>query len=112
MLDKSRNQMAQARNFLRILRQIREAGALGLLDGSEPTVDVRLALRVQSFARFLLEKLHHEMVALASGSSAALVYEGSPYASGRPDVSLMDMLFGWQLETRTRYALVSNWLKV
>lgn len=76
MLDKSRTRMAQARNFLRILRQIPEAGALGLLEGQEATMDTSLSQRVQNFARFLLEHLHKEMVALASGKdrNAALMY--------------------------------------
>eukprot|EP00232_Nephroselmis_pyriformis_P020844 CAMPEP_0182864542 /NCGR_PEP_ID=MMETSP0034_2-20130328/7223_1 /TAXON_ID=156128 /ORGANISM="Nephroselmis pyriformis, Strain CCMP717" /LENGTH=596 /DNA_ID=CAMNT_0024996801 /DNA_START=83 /DNA_END=1869 /DNA_ORIENTATION=- len=50
----------QAQNLLRALRQIREAGLLGLLEGAdelETSKDHSLPRRLQSFTRFLLEQL-------------------------------------------------------
>ena len=58
--------MAQARNFLRILKQIPEASGLALLEApaNEPVaVESTLLQRVQAFTRFLLEHLHKESAA-------------------------------------------------
>ena len=54
----------QPLNFLRTLRQVREAAALGLIEGKDVELDTRLdqsyARRIQAFQRFILEQLHKE----------------------------------------------------
>lgn len=53
----------QPQNLLRSLRQVREAAALGLLEGDnelEARLDDSLVRRIQGFQRFLLEQLHKE----------------------------------------------------
>ena len=54
----------QPLNFLRTLRQVKEAAALGLIEGKDVELDTRLdqsyARRVQAFQRFILEQLHKE----------------------------------------------------
>lgn len=53
----------QPQNLLRALRQVREASALGLLEGNnqlEARLDVALSRLVTGFQRFLLEQLHRE----------------------------------------------------
>ena len=51
-------------NFLRTLRQVREAAALGLIEGGgnelEARLDQSLPRRIQAFQRFILEQLHKE----------------------------------------------------
>ena len=52
---------AQPLNFLRTLRQVREAAALGLIEGRdelETRLDLSKPRRVQAFQRFILEQLH------------------------------------------------------
>lgn len=52
--------MLQPNNLLRALRQIREAAALGLVEGPEEwenSKEKSLAKRIQSFNRFLLEQV-------------------------------------------------------
>lgn len=54
---------AQPLNFLRTLRQVREAAALGLIEGRdelETRLDQSYARRIQAFQRFILEQLHKE----------------------------------------------------
>jgi len=54
---------AQPLNFLRTLRQVREAAALGLIEGKdelEARLDQSYARRIQAFQRFILEQLHKE----------------------------------------------------
>ena len=56
---------AQPLNFLRTLRQVREAAALGLIEGRdelETRLDQSKPRRIQAFQRFLLEQLHKEAV--------------------------------------------------
>jgi len=60
MMNHSKGVTAEPRNFLRILRQIKEAGALGLLEGTESSRDTLLSLRIQAFCRFLLQHLSKE----------------------------------------------------
>ena len=54
----------QPLNFLRTLRQVKEAAALGLIEGKDVELDTRLdqsyARRIQAFQRFILEQLHKE----------------------------------------------------
>lgn len=64
--------MVQATNLLRALRQNREAGALGLLEGQaqrsstlgdalvNASRDASLRRRAQSLQRFMLQQLHRE----------------------------------------------------
>jgi hypothetical protein len=63
---------AQPLNFLRTLRQVREAAALGLIEGRdelETRLDQSKPRRVQAFQRFILEQLHKED---ANGSASSL----------------------------------------
>ena len=54
----------QPLNFLRTLRQVREAAALGLIEGNGGELEARSekspAKRIQAFQRFILEQLHKE----------------------------------------------------
>jgi PAB-dependent poly(A)-specific ribonuclease subunit 2 len=63
MMDSSKGKSCEPRNFLRILRQVPEASALGLLNypEDEATDEVVLADKIQNFFRFLLEHLHKEL---------------------------------------------------
>jgi PAB-dependent poly(A)-specific ribonuclease subunit 2 len=86
---------ARPANLLRALRQIREAGALGLLEGTdEPGArpDACLPRRVQALARFLLEQLAKEETAAA---------QAAPKDSGQAAV---ERLFGAQVCTTTTCA--------
>ena len=60
----SSSMTCQPLNFLRTLRQVKEAAALGLIEGKDVELDTRLdqsyARRVQAFQRFILEQLHKE----------------------------------------------------
>jgi PAB-dependent poly(A)-specific ribonuclease subunit 2 len=54
------NFVLQPNNLLRALRQIKEAAALGLVEGPEEwenSKEKSLAKRIQSFNRFLLEQV-------------------------------------------------------
>jgi hypothetical protein len=51
----------EPRNFLRVLRQIPETSALGLLDAGEPSPDLLLAVKIQDCQRFVLEYVNKEM---------------------------------------------------
>ena len=82
----SASMTAQPLNFLRTLRQVREAAALGLIEGKdelETRLDQSKPRRIQAFQRFLLEQLHKEEgggddrpVKLEPKSSAASVRSG------------------------------------
>ena len=61
MMDLGKRGTVEPRNFLRVLRQIPEASALGLLDVTEPTAELMLAPKIQDFLRFLLEHLNKEV---------------------------------------------------
>ena len=54
----------QPLNFLRTLRQVREAAALGLIEGNGGELEARSekspAKRIQAFQRFILEQVHKE----------------------------------------------------
>ena len=60
----SSSMTCQPLNFLRTLRQVKEAAALGLIEGKDVELDTRLdqsyARRIQAFQRFILEQLHKE----------------------------------------------------
>ena len=59
----SSSSTAQPLNFLRTLRQVREAAALGLIEGRdelETRLDQSKPRRAQAFQRFILEQLHKE----------------------------------------------------
>nr|XP_024386798.1 PAN2-PAN3 deadenylation complex catalytic subunit Pan2-like isoform X3 [Physcomitrium patens] len=63
MLDVAQGGTCQPSNLLRALRQIKEAAALGLVEGPEEwenSKEKSLAKRIQSFSRFLLEQIHKE----------------------------------------------------
>lgn len=60
MLQHSRTGTAEPRNLLRVLRQIPEATALGLLDPVEASSELMLAVKIQDFVRFVLEALNKE----------------------------------------------------
>ncbi|KAG0613820.1 hypothetical protein M758_6G131500 [Ceratodon purpureus] len=63
MLDLAQGGTCQPNNLLRALRQIKEAAALGLVEGPEEwenSKEKSLAKRIQSFNRFLLEQIHKE----------------------------------------------------
>jgi hypothetical protein len=47
MLDNAKGNTAEPRNLLRVLRQVPEASALGLLDATEPTNELTLAIKIQ-----------------------------------------------------------------
>ena len=67
---------AQPLNFLRTLRQVREAAALGLIEGRdelETRLDLSKPRRVQAFQRFILEQLHKE----DAGSSSSGAKNGN-----------------------------------
>eukprot|EP00899_Mesostigma_viride_P021198 jgi/Mesvir1/2907/Mv13978-RA.1 len=108
MLTISRAGTCQASNILRALAQIREAAALGLLDDASDQYGLgdekRLARRIQSFSRFLLEQLHKEATTTPGAGStevsplrpqsqakAAVAAQG---VSSRSKESLADRLFG------------------
>ena len=66
----------QGTNFLRTLRQVREAAALGLIEGRdelETRLDLSKPRRVQAFQRFILEQLHKE----DAGSSSSGAKNGN-----------------------------------
>ena len=66
----------QASNMLRALRQIREAGALGLLEGTdeyEAQRDRSLMRRVQALSRFMMEQLHKELARKEHGGSPTAI---------------------------------------
>jgi PAB-dependent poly(A)-specific ribonuclease subunit 2 len=59
----SSSSTAQPLNFLRTLRQVREAAALGLIEGRdelETRLDQSKPRRAQAFQRFIFEQLHKE----------------------------------------------------
>lgn len=61
MMDHCGGQTIEARNFLRVMRQIPEVAALGLLDSVNiENPELVLANRIQDFDRFLLEHLNKE----------------------------------------------------
>ena len=63
--------MLQPNNLLRALRQIREAAALGLVEGPEEwenSKEKSLAKRIQSFNRFLLEQVLRQIQIIFNGN--------------------------------------------
>lgn len=89
MMRVARGQPCQAKNFIRALRQAREAVALGLLESNdagsiiassdltdievETSKDRSLPRRAQSLCRFLLELLHKELLKPAGGRLEGLL---------------------------------------
>jgi len=67
MMNNSKGGTAEPRNLLRTLRQIKEASALGLLEGTESSRDTRLSVRIQGFCRFLLQHLSNENASTPAG---------------------------------------------
>eukprot|EP00457_Paulinella_chromatophora_P000481 gb/GEZN01000481.1/.p1 GENE.gb/GEZN01000481.1/~~gb/GEZN01000481.1/.p1 ORF type:complete len:1432 (+),score=288.38 gb/GEZN01000481.1/:25-4296(+) len=59
-MDLARGNTVEPRNFLRVLKQVPEAAALGLLDPVEPSSELMLAVKVQDLLRFLLHQLRLE----------------------------------------------------
>jgi hypothetical protein len=60
MLDNAKGNTAEPRNLLRVLRQVPEASALGLLDATEPSNELTLAMKIQDLFRFVLRFLNKE----------------------------------------------------
>jgi len=56
----SRMRTVEARNFLRMLKNVVHAQTLGLLDPVEPSAELMLAVKSQDFVRFLLSCLEKE----------------------------------------------------
>ena len=81
MMSCSRGGTSEPRNFLRILGQVRDAMALGLLEGLESSRDSLLSVRIQDFGRFLLRHLRKET--LEEGKA-----------------SFIDRLFGFEWEEK------------
>eukprot|EP00898_Chlorokybus_atmophyticus_P002747 jgi/Chlat1/3473/Chrsp23S03668 len=103
MLSLAKSAACQASNLLRSLRQIREAAALGLLEGSDElgtTKEKSLAKRIQTFSRFMLEQLHKEFIAasISTPSSPQRRTPGAQPSNG----SVVDQLFGASVHTRTK----------
>ena len=66
----------QASNMLRSLRQIREAGALGLLEGTDEYEAQRnrsLTRRIQALSRFMMEQLHKELARSEHGGAPTAI---------------------------------------
>eukprot|EP00808_Paulinella_micropora_P008292 g60396.t1 len=61
-MDLARGATVEPRNFLRVLKQLPEASALGLLDPVQPSSELMLAVKVQDLLRFLLHQLRLEAV--------------------------------------------------
>jgi len=61
MMDECKGATAEPRNLLRTLRQVKEASALGFVEGTESSLDTRLSVRIQGFCRFLLSHLSKEI---------------------------------------------------
>ncbi|GBG65163.1 hypothetical protein CBR_g49959 [Chara braunii] len=97
MLDLAEGDTCQPSNLLRALRQIREASALGLVEGPEEwdnSKEKSLAKRIQNFSRFLLEQLHKE---------AGVAAQGEPGNGVGPSISsITNQLFGITFRYRTK----------
>ena len=86
-------------NLLRTLRQIREAAALGLLEGAEEPgcrLEPSLPRRVQALARFALEQLAKEESAVTAQAAAA---GGAP-----PRLPTVERVFSAAVRARTACA--------
>jgi len=83
MMNQSRGATAEPRNLLRTLRQVKEASALGLLEGTESSRDTRLSVRIQGLCTFLLQHLSKENS-----------------VTGSEDVNLIHKLFGFTWQRR------------
>jgi PAB-dependent poly(A)-specific ribonuclease subunit 2 len=99
----------RAANLLRTLRQIREAGALGLLEGPEELggrPDACLPRRVQALCRFVLEQLAKEEASHAASSSERGGGGGGGRAPPRPPAA--ERVFGGAVLQRTTCAHCSS----
>jgi len=108
MLDCSRSGTAEPRNFLRILRQIPEASALGLLDKGDGNSDMLVAHKIQDFNRFVLEHIHKEQLKVNKIQvSAHLIFQSfmkvcldffflwcQAGPDQKPDPTVVESLFG------------------
>ncbi|KAH9536486.1 hypothetical protein CY35_16G002500 [Sphagnum magellanicum] len=95
MLQLARGSTCQPSNLLRALCQIREASALGLVEGLEEWENGKeksLAKRIQNFSWFLLEQLHKEW----GGTT------GLESCSPSPAASISDQLFGMPFRVRSK----------
>ena len=71
MLDLAGGDSCQASNLLRALRQMKEASALGLVEGPEQweqSSERSPGKRIQSLSRFLMEQLHKEAGCAGAGA--------------------------------------------
>ena len=99
MLDLAGGDSCQASNLLRALRQMKEASALGLVEGPEQweqSSERSPGKRIQSLSRFLLEQLHKE----AGGAGAGAGGETESGSGGTS--SFADEVFGVTVETKTK----------
>eukprot|EP00208_Stichococcus_sp_RCC1054_P007145 CAMPEP_0206139688 /NCGR_PEP_ID=MMETSP1473-20131121/7013_1 /ASSEMBLY_ACC=CAM_ASM_001109 /TAXON_ID=1461547 /ORGANISM="Stichococcus sp, Strain RCC1054" /LENGTH=1376 /DNA_ID=CAMNT_0053533577 /DNA_START=121 /DNA_END=4251 /DNA_ORIENTATION=- len=120
MLFAAKGAACQATNLLRALRQNREAGALGLLEGQaqrssalgdvlvNASRDASLRRRVQSLQRFMLQQLHRESAPADSGSAKAAkatekASDVQPEAGSDPAApsTAVEALFGMATRQRT-----------
>eukprot|EP00850_Spirogloea_muscicola_P011319 SM000070S21285 [mRNA] locus=s70:22412:31223:- [translate_table: standard] len=95
MLDLAEGDTCQPTNLLRALRQIKEAVALGLVEGPDEYKSFKeksVSKRIQALSRFLLEQLHKEAGAAREGDDPR----------GLPEEAITDQLFGMSLINCTK----------
>eukprot|EP01132_Coremiostelium_polycephalum_P009743 gene9743-11964_t len=90
MMDKSKGKNVDTSNFVRVLKQIPQATALGICISTEsPSVEPPLPLPqlVSNLNRFLLEQLHKEISSISSQST-------NTSGINSPGETIIDKLFG------------------